>query len=365
MTLISQLKQIPDPRHQRGRRHPLWMVMLLSVMGFLCGYRGYRPLADFCERHEPQLRILLELPETQKLPSYSTFRRSFLQLPPEEWARAFNVWALASLPTDLPAGLLSIDGKSIRCTSTGGRGPTQNFVSLVSVYNGDIGVLQLAVMQNKKSSEIHVAQDLLAQLPALSPGQCFSLDALHTTKATVQAVNKTQQDYLIALKKNREAAYLTVESLTQTQVAKSSAVEQPDESHGRQVQRQVHLFDPPPKLVKSYPNLKTVALVQRSGIRNKKPFSESVYYLSSRDWDASSLLAATREHWQIENGLHWIKDVLFKEDDPDRRGAHSPVNWAILNSFAITLARRQSFRTIPQALRAWANSLPEVFHFLV
>jgi predicted transposase YbfD/YdcC len=364
MTLISQLKQIPDPRHHRGRRHPLWMLMMLSLMGFLCGYRGYRPLADFCERHGKVLRVLLDLPDSQRLPSYSTFRRSFLDLPPEGWASAFNVWALATVPADFPACLWSIDGKSIRCTSTGGQGPTQNFVSLVSVYNADMGVLQLAVMQNKKCSEIHVAQGLLAQLPPLPSGQCFSLDALHTTKATVKAVNDTHQDYLIALKKNREAAYLSVQTLTETQTAKSTAIEL-DDSHGRQVQRQISLFEPPPKLVSSYPQLKTVALVQRSGVRDQKPFSEAVYYLSSRDWAASDLLSATREHWQIENGLHWVKDVLFKEDYPDRRGDHSPVNWAILNSFAITLARRLAFRTVPQALRAWANSTHEVFHSLV
>jgi predicted transposase YbfD/YdcC len=364
MTLIHQLKQIPDPRHLKGRRHPLWMLMFLSLLGVVCGYSGYRPLADFCVKHEPELRRLLELPETQRMPSYSTFRRSFLDLPPQGWVDAFNVWALASLPANLAAHLWSIDGKSIRCTSTGGNSANQNFVSLVSVYNQAMGVLRLAMMENKKCSEIHVAQDLIQQLPALPPGQCFSLDALHTTQATVQVINQTEQDYLLPVKQNRAATYQAVETLTQTQVAQSSAVAA-DDSHGRSIQRQIDLFEPPADLLAKCPQLKTVARLQRSGTREQKPFSETVFYLSSRDWSAADRLAATRGHWQIENGLHWVKDVGFKEDDPIRRGGHAPVNWAVMNTFCITLARRQGFRTVPQALRSWANLLNEVFHFFV
>jgi hypothetical protein len=192
---MNQLKQIPDFRHLRGRRHPLWMILLLTLLGFLCGYRGYRPLADFCIQHESSLRELLQLPAVQPLPSYSTFRRSALSLDPQGWIDAFNAWSLATLPP-LVQALLSTDGKSIRCTSTGGNTPAQNFISLVSIYDSRMGVVQLAWMQNAEISEIHVAQALIAQLPPLPPGQCFSLDALHTTQATVRAIRAAEQDYL-------------------------------------------------------------------------------------------------------------------------------------------------------------------------
>ena len=363
MTLIEQLKQIPDPRQIKGRRHPLWMILFLSLLGFLCGYSGYRPLADFCRQHSSSLRHLLGLPNGQAMPSYSTFRRSFLHVAPQGWIDTFNHWALATLPESLGA-LLSVDGKSIRCTSTGGNSPEQNFVSFVSVYGHQVGVVQLLMMENKKCSEIHVAQALIAQLPELPPGQCLSFDALHTTQATVKAVNAIEQDYLLALKSNRAETYGAVQTLTQTQVPLASAAEQ-DNSHGRSVHRQVQVFAPTSKLQAKYPNLASIGVVNRTGIRAQQPFCETVYYLSSRPWSASELLNATRQHWQIENGLHWVKDVTFREDDPVRRGGHAPVNWAVLNTFCITLARRQGWRTVPQALRAWANQLHHVFHFLV
>ncbi len=261
------------------------------------------------------------------------------------------------------AGVLSIDGKSIRCTSTVGHSSEQNFVRFVSVYGHQVGVVQRLMMEHKQCSEIHGAPALITQLP-LPPGQCLSFDALHPTQATVKAVNAIEQDYLLALKSHRAETYAAVETLTQTEPALAVAVER-DHSHGRSVQRHVQVFAPPPSLQAKYARLASIGVVTRTGIRAQQSFCETVYYLSSRRWSASDLLKATRQHWQIETGLHWVKDVTFEEDDPVRKGGHAPVNWAVLNTFCITLARRQRWRTVPQALRSWANQLHQVCHFLV
>lgn len=363
MTLIDQLKQIPDPRHRRGRKHPLWMILMLSVLGFLCGYRGYRPLADFCIQHQTDLRQLLALPESQALPSYSTFRRTFLDLAPQSWQQGYNDWAATTLP-EVAAVLWSIDGKSIRATSTGGNSQAQDFTSLVSVYQQSLGVLHLAVMQNRATSEIHVAQASIAELPELPPGHCFSCDALHTTQATVQAITDRQQDYLLVVKLNRATTHAQIQQLVEQQLPTTTAV-QVDHSHGRTVTRSAQVFTPTLSLQARWRHLTTVGVVERTGARDHQPFAETVYYLSSAAWTAPQLLQASRQHWQIENGLHWVKDVTFNEDYPPQRGGFAPVHWAILNTFAITLARRQGWRTVPQALRAWANQLHQVFHFLV
>ncbi len=301
MTLITQLKQIPDLRHIRGRRHPLWMILLLSLLGFLCGYSGYRPLADFCLKHQVSLRELLGLPNSQTMPSYSTFRRSFQSVEPQGWIESFNAWAQATL-AEVAVGVLSIDGKSIRCTSTGGNTQAQNFVTLVSVYGQRVGVVRLAMMHNQKASEIHVAQALIAQLHGLPSGHCLSLDALHTTQATVNTIVRSGQHYLLAVKQNRAGTYRAIESLRQTQAARSE-VAQVDDTHSRQVTRQAQVFAPTAKLQAKWCNLACIGVVQRHGIREHQPFGETVYYLSSCEWTAAQLLAATRQHWQIEQWL--------------------------------------------------------------
>jgi len=364
MILIEQLKQIPDPRHIRGRRHPLWMLLILSLLGFLCGYRGYRPLADFVRVHEASLRGLLSLGDDQPMPSYSTFRRTSLTVDPQGWASAYNAWSLATLPPAVGV-LTSIDGKSIRSTSVGGQTAAQNFITVVSMYERQLGVLHLRLMENAKTSEIHVAQALMAEvLPQLPPGYCVSLDALHTTATTARTIVEAEHHYLLPVKQNRAHTQAAIEVIATTVPPDSEATDL-DESHGRRIQRHTQVFPPSQALQAKWPNLAFVGAVHRTGERDQQAVEETVYYLGSAPWTATDLLPASRQHWQVENELHWVKDVTFEEDYPPRRGGHAPVTWSIFNTFAITLARRQGWRTVPQALRTWANQVHQVFSFLV
>jgi predicted transposase YbfD/YdcC len=364
MLLTEQLKQIPDHRKAKGKKYSLWVILAMSLIGSLCGYIGYRPLADFAKRHQEQLEELLELTPAKSTPSYSTFRRILMAVEPKYLATVFNVWALGTMPVLLNR-LLSIDGKSIKCTSSGGNTSQQNFTSLVSVYDDQAaGVVQIQIMQNKQQSEIAVAQNLINQLAQLPPGQTLSLDALHTQTATVQAIVAAGHDYLITVKQNQPTLDRTIESTAQTQTAISHASVL-DTSHGRTVERSVSVFDAPAHLLVKWIGLKSVIMVGRTGTRAQQPFTETVYYLSCQSLSAPTYLNLIRGHWGIENRLHWVKDVTFSEDYPPRLGGHAPVNWAILFTWIVTLVRRAGIRTVPQALRLWANQVEDVFSFLV
>jgi predicted transposase YbfD/YdcC len=364
MLLIEQLKQIPDHRDIKGQKYSLWVVLFMSLMGSLCGYIGYRPLADFAKLHQEQLAELLELPAAKSTPSYSTFRRILLGVEPKYLAAVFNAWALGTMPLLLNR-LLSIDGKSIKCTSTGGNTSSQNFTSLVSVYDDEsAGVVQIQIMENKKQSEIGIAQNLISELASLPSGQTFSLDALHTQTATVESIAAAGHHYLIAVKQNQPTLYRTIESTAQTQTAISYASVVED-SHGRSVERSVSIFTAPAELLTKWIGLQSVIMVHRTGNRAQKPFTETVYYLSSQSLPADTYMTLIRGHWAIENRLHWVKDATFGEDYPPRLGGHAPVNWAIFFTWIVTLVRRAGIRTVPQALRLWANQVDDIFSFLV
>lgn len=364
MLLIEQLKQIQDHRRTKGRRYPLWVILMLSIMGVLSGYVGYRPLADFSCKHRELLWALFGLPETMSTPSYSTFRRTIQAVEPENLVAIFNVWALSTMPILLNR-LLSIDGKSIKCTKVGGNSSEQDFISIVSVYNDDVaGVVQLQLMHNKQQSEIFVGRHMIGNLQGLPPGQTLSLDALHTQTATVQAILAAGHHYLLAVKENQPTLYKTIEFTAQTQTPISSATKE-DNSHGRTVQRTVSVFTAPSELLPKWTGLNSVIMVKRTGNRQNKVFSETVYYLSSQDLDATVFMELIQGHWAIENRLHWVKDVTFDEDEPLRKGGQAPVNWAIFFTWLVTLARRTGARTVPQALRLWANQVENVFSFLV
>lgn len=363
MTLIDQLKTIPDPRCLKGRRHPLWLILFLSLWGSLCGYWGYRPLADFSRNHHSHLCQLLGLPETTRMPSYSTFRRLFQQVEAQAWVDVFNSWSLLHAP-DLAGRWLSIDGKSIKCTSCGGNSAAQDFVSLVSVYgHQDEGVVQLQLMHNKEVSEIEVAKQLLRQLPP-TLASCLTLDALHAQTETVTLLHQQQQAYVIGLKENQPKLYRTAQTLRE-QTSPLSVATQAEVAHGRRVQRSAWVYAAPATVQPKWSGLTRFIWVERQGWRGQQFFQQTHCYLSSACLSATEFLQRIRHHWHIENGLHWVKDVTFKEDNPLRRGGQAPVTWAIFHSFCITLARRLGFRTVPDCQRDLANQLDEVFHLLV
>ncbi|MEX0272730.1 ISAs1 family transposase, partial [Leptolyngbyaceae cyanobacterium UHCC 1019] len=279
MTLITQLKTIQDPRGKRGRRYPLWFLLFVALLGSLCGYWGYRPLEKFCQKHHQSLCELLALdPETAVMPSYSTFRRVFQIVDAQVWVEVFNGWAGLHAPPS--AGLLwSIDGKSIKCTSVGGNTNEQDFAALVSVYGQQAGVVQLALMYNRKESEIGVAKRLLEAVtcaPSLAqslPGG-FSLDALHAQVDTLELLESRHCHYLVGLKANQKLLLKQMQRLVQQECPLSQANH--DETlHGRQTQRTVRVYAAPPDLPKRWTKAGITRLiwVKRQGIRSGNPFT--------------------------------------------------------------------------------------------
>lgn len=177
MSLIEHLKQIPDYRTQP--RYPLWVVLLLVIMGTMSDCLGYRALGDFAERHQAVLLDLLELPHP-RLPSYSTIRQVMIRINFEAMTTAFNAWASETVAVKLGEAI-AVDGKSIRASLSESDTRYQDFVSVVSAYCTQTGlVIGLQSMRNRQGSEIETVQYLLNELKLT--GVCFSLDALHTQK---------------------------------------------------------------------------------------------------------------------------------------------------------------------------------------
>lgn len=370
MPLIEQLQTIEDPRSKRGQQHPLWLILFVALLGSLCGYWGYRPLAAFASKQHQTICELLALdPNTTKLPSYSTFRRIFQLVDAQAWVDAFNVWAILHAP-EMVGCLWSIDGKSIRCTSVGGNSSQQDFACLVSVYGQHAGVVRLELMYNAQESEIGVAKRLLnglTQTPSLAQSMPvgFSLDALYAQVETLELLEMRQCHYIVGLKANQKKLYAQMEHLLESALPLSQATHA-ETLHGRQTQRTVWVYAAPVQLPQRWANagISRVVWVKRQGMRSGKPFQEQHCYLSNWLLDATAFLDLIRQHWQIENGLHWVKDVTLQEDYPPRRGGFAPISWAVLNSFLITLARRLGFRTLPDCIRDLANQVHRVFHWL-
>jgi len=186
--LLEALTQVQDFRAPRGRRYPLWLLLLLVIMGTMSGCLGYRALEDFARRHHEALVASLQLPPT-RFPSDSTFRRVMMGIDFTDLAYVFNNWANDWMPTQTQ-DWLGVDGKSIKATVSNYDKAYQDFINVVSVFNTRYGVAiakrcceaQIALQQfhNKESSEIAVVQALLATLKL--QGVIFTFDSLHCQK---------------------------------------------------------------------------------------------------------------------------------------------------------------------------------------
>lgn len=182
MSLITHLQSIRDFRTQP--HYPLWVVLLLVIMGTMSGCSSYRALEDFVGRHQDALLELLELPY-QRLPSFTTLRRIMVRLDFVALTMAFNAWAAEVFGVS-QSEQLAVDGKSIKASVKDYDNAYQDFVSVVSAYSTDQGiVMRLQPMSNQATSEIVTVQTLLEglQLEGVE-GVCFSFDALHTQKNT-------------------------------------------------------------------------------------------------------------------------------------------------------------------------------------
>lgn len=186
-SLIDYLKEIPDERNSHGRRHPLWLILLIIIMGILSGYWGYRGLGRFVERHRRELITILRISRAE-VPSYSTIRRVMMNLDYEQLTKVFNNW-VSQYTHHLKGQWIALDGKSLKNTVSDCHSSQQNFVTMVSAFSHQRGeVLGLQVMENKKESEINVVRELI-ELLDLS-GVVFTMDALHCQKKHLQPSSK-------------------------------------------------------------------------------------------------------------------------------------------------------------------------------
>ncbi|MEP6490285.1 ISAs1 family transposase [Microcoleus vaginatus GB2-A3] len=329
MNLIEAIIAVPDHRHPRGIRHPLWLILTIILLGSCTGYWGYKPLVDFTKNHRGTLIKLFNLPRDIRFPSDSTFRNIIQSLDFEILAVIFNVWSQQALPI-LPGELMAIDGKTIKSTLVGGNTSYQNFVSMVSVYSHERGwVVRHKVMENQQESEISVVEKLIQELSGSHV--VITADALHCQKKTLALIIDGGNDYIVTIKKNQLSLFLAAQKVVESEPARDS-IKTSENLHGRSTTRSTTIYAISTELLPLWAGARHIIAIERTGRRwqGKKSrrrlikFHEHHYYLSSLNWSISQFSDAIRGHWLIENRLHWVKDVTLNEDNCIHRGGNAP-----------------------------------------
>jgi predicted transposase YbfD/YdcC len=339
-SLLDHFAALEDPRQQAKVLYPLPEVLLLLLCGTLAGADDVSEIALWGEEHLPFLRRLL--PCKHGVPSHDTLGNVIAALDPALFKRCFVSWVEGLREAE--PDLVAVDGKTSRRSHARGKG--REPLHLVSAWASRQRLVLGQEAVAGRSSEITAIPLLLERL-ALK-GALVTIDAIGTQSAIAETILQRGGDYLLALKANRPATLKEVEAYFVDPPPGTMEVHTTtDGGHGRiETRRHAVCHDVAwlfsgrryPGEV-AFPGLAMLGMVESETLCNGRISRERRYYLGSAKLDAASFARAVRGHWGIENRLHWVLDVVFKDDLSRLRTGHGPENMAVVKHMAMNLLR--------------------------
>ena len=343
-SIVTYFETLPDPRHERNRRHLLVDMITIAVCGVIVGCDGPTSMAQWAKAKQEWLETFLELPHG--IPSRDCIRRVLTALKPLAFQQCFEAWMAHLIHEDAEGKpIIAIDGKTLRRSHDrrNGLGP----LHLVSAWASQQGLSLGQVATEEKSNEITAIPELLDQIDV--KGAVVTIDAMGCQKEIARQIVDGQGDYVLAVKENQPKLYEEIrdffsdERLDERMNTPHREHCTSEQSHGRQEERYYVLATLPRDfpLQSRWPGLKAIGMALRVATRGDGTTScEERYFISSRYLSGKRFAEAVRGHWGIENSLHWVLDVSFDEDQSRTRQRHMASNLAWLRRFAISLLKR-------------------------
>lgn len=353
-TLIDELKTLEDPRTQRKPDHLLVDIVAIGILATLAGADNMVAVATYGQEEFKWLSTFLELPNG--IPSHDTFSRVFALIDPEQFHGFFLRW-IEHLTHQLDIQLIHLDGK----TSRGSYDREHRLKALhsVSAWASEHHLVLAQQRVDDKSNEITAIPELLKLLNIT--GAIITIDAMGTQTAIAEQIINAGGDYILALKGNQTSRHQGVKTFFKQAVEQQwegidySYDDGMDAGHYRIDYRQVWAvpISQVPNLAKrkKWKGLKTIVMVRRKRTLWNDETDEFSYYISSWEADAAVIAHSIRSHWSIENNLHWVLDVTFKEDHSRIRMGHGPENMGLLRRLCVNLINRHPSKDSLQTKR--------------
>ncbi len=363
-SLYGALSDIPDFRRAQGRKHRAQCVMAIYILSTLSANTGAVAAAQYGEALSQKELALLgawynRKKQRYEAPSKSTVHRVINNLDTQKFQDVVS--RFCSPQIDISKAL-AIDGKRIRAANRNGENHYE-VVTLVDHVSGmPLGSLDL----RDEGGEIAAVLALLEEVCV--EGKVITLDALHTTKKTADAIVRTHKaDYVFTVKGNSPAAYERLKALNWESGAGGRFTEKMSKGHGRIEQRSIEVMNAYFRMI-DYPHVKQVFRVKRwaKNVKTGKESTEYAYAITSADTKKASpqqLLEWNRGHWAVESKNHHRRDVTFGEDACAMRAGSAPANNAVCNNIALAVILRQkrNFQSVAEALRHFSQNRAEAF----
>ena len=337
---IEHFSILPDPRIDRTKRHNLLDILFIAVCTMICGGEGFTDMEDFGGKKEEWLRKYLELPFG--IPSHDTFRRVFSIMDPHELLSCFMRWT-ESLHKMTKGDVIALDGKTIRHSfdTYSGQPP----LHIISAWASENGLALGHVKVDSKSNEITALPKLLEMLDI--EGRTITMDAMGCQKDLAKQIVDKGGDYVLCLKANHLNLHEDVkwffDECDDFSDIEHTYFESLEKDHGRIELRKCWAVEGEAKWLgfgEEWKGLRSIAAVRGERTISGETSVDTRYYISSLPGDAKKIALAVREHWAIENSLHWVLDVTMNEDQSRIRKDNAPENLATLRRIAINMLKK-------------------------
>lgn len=343
LKIAEHLSSLQDPRVVGRSSHPLVTVIVMALVGVICGANGWDDIREIAVDRKAWFARFLSMPNG--VPSADTFRRVLGALRPEAFSACIAEW-VRSLAEPLNGQVVSFDGKTIRGALT--RTPLGTTLHQVHLWSSKQKLLLAHVGVTGAPEEIAAARQLL-DLVELR-GAIVTGDAAHCCAETAQKIVDKGADYVLQLKANRATLYDAVENFFVSASSDDGSgvpirhAKTAEVAHGRDEEREAWSVsaDEVPLPGTPWEHLRSVTMIERTRMVGNRCSVERHYYLSSLKPSVRKIMSAAREHWDIENGLHWKLDTQMGEDACTIHDENAAQNFGTLRRMALTLLQREN-----------------------
>lgn len=342
-TISIHFGDLPDPRLERCKHHKLLDIVTIAICAVISNADGWTDIEAYGRAKETWLRQFLELPAG--IPSHDTFARVFAKVNPTAFQTCFLQWVDA-IRTKLPGDVVAIDGKTSRRTRD--RPIDLSPLHIVSAWSHTNHLVLGQVRVDEKSNEITAIPVLLDVLDI--NGCLVTIDALGCQVDIAAKVIEREADYVLACKGNHEYLYADVQRLFRSCDAGTADLpgfdyyKTSEAGHSRREVREIWTTAELGSVRdrERWANLQSAVLVRSERTIAGETSIEHRFYISSAPSDAERLGKAIRQHWGVENQVHWVLDVVFADDDSRLRIDHSAHNMAIIRHIVLNMLRQET-----------------------
>jgi len=328
---------------KKNRRHKLIDILTIAICSVICNADNFRQIVEFGKAKFEWLNTFLDLPHG--IPSDDTFERVFARIDPDEFKNSFVKWVQAISQLTL-GEVVAIDGKVLRRSHD--KSNLKSAIHIVSAWASGNGLVLGQRKIDDKSNEITAIPKLLKMLEI--EGCIVTIDAMGCQKKISNSIVDKKADYIFSLKGNQSNLHDNIELYFQDQIKENfencayDYYETLDNEHGKlEIRRYWTTADIDWLQGKEdWKKLETICMVQRERHFTDRIESETSYYISSVENNAKKIGSAIRTHWGIENSLHWVLDVSFREDECRIRKDNAPENFAVLRHIALNMIKKET-----------------------